>query len=87
MNREEKVRRLVKQKFNWVVGGLENSLADKHIDEMPCAESIKASIHYEVMNAKELEIGPYLMPIQKDIRFLGTEKIKQIIDEVYEKNI
>lgn len=79
--REQTVKKLIKQKINWVVGGYENAVSDKHIEEMPSREQIADEVYQEVIDSKYLEIGAGLMPIQKDIRFLGKQRIKQLIKE------
>lgn len=85
MKREEMVMRLIAQKYNWVVGGFENEILDGERDQMPTQQTIEEHIYDEVMDADGLEVGFNIFPIKKDIRFLGTEKIKKMINEFYNK--
>ncbi len=66
----EKLRQLAKQKFNYVIGGYANMFEDMDIDTMP--------ILFEVMFDEIVD------EVCKDIRFLGTDRIKEIIKEVGE---
>ena len=75
------VERVVDSSVNWVIGGYENSVADGHIDEMPSQEQMEAEIYDEVMATDYVEVAGGLKQIKKDIRFLGTETIKQMITD------
>lgn len=73
------VRKVIADAYNWVTGGHENALTD-YGTPMPTIEEMKDEVYCEVMHAKAVEMGSTLVAVQKDIRFLGTERIKQMID-------
>lgn len=79
--REKLVKKLVKEQTNWVIGGHENNILDGHTTKMPARELLESEIYQEVMNAKYVESGNYLVPIKKDIRFLGSAVIRGMITE------
>jgi hypothetical protein len=80
--REFKVKTLIREKANFVVGGWENSIADGHIETMPAVEDMEAEIYGEVMSARWVELKAGLALIKKDIRFLGTKRIKELISTI-----
>lgn len=85
--REQIVMLVIKKCFNNIVGGLENDLEDGFITELPNEATLKNMIYDDVMKTKELNSQNGHMKVEKDIRFLGTEKIKAMIDTHYRKGI
>jgi hypothetical protein len=84
--REKVVKRLIRSKANDILGGLENSILDKEIDEMPPREDIFADIYDDVINADYYETSRgALVPVHKDIRFLGKSRIESLINERLDK--
>lgn len=85
MLREQKVKHLVRVKTGWVLGGHENAVLDGHSKKLPSKEAIISEAYDEVMTAKFLELGGGLIPIEKDIRFMGKEAILELIKKEVEK--
>ena len=83
--REKQVRQLAKQKFNYVIGGYANMFEDMEIDTMPILDEIVDEVYEEIMSDPIIHLidGKTIL-LQKDIRFLGTDRIKEIIKEVGE---
>ena len=75
MKREKTVRRLIKKQADYTVGGYENAVDDGHLEKMPTKEIMAEEIYEEVINLRNFK------EFQTDIRFLGTEKIKDMINE------
>jgi len=85
MNREMLVARVIKEETNYVIGGYENSIQDGMMTEMPNKESLLAEIYAAVIASKGVQVGGGIMPVKKDIRFLGTARVKELIMERIEK--
>lgn len=79
MERQKLVERLIYQKYNYTVGGFENSFADGNLEEMPSREEMIKEVYNEVMCATYVEMKMGLYPITQDIRFLGKETIMDLI--------
>ncbi len=98
MNRNERdfrevlVSKFARDQYNNIIGGLENQFADEgKIDEQITVESLADSIIADLMTSKRnirLECGICLEP--KHIRFLGKEKVSQIVrdrvNKLYQKD-
>ena len=90
--REVLVGRYAKDQYNDIIGGLENQFADEgKIDEVVTVDSLAEGIIDELMRSKRhirLECGICLEP--KHIRFLGKEKVSQIVrdrvNKLYQKD-
>ena len=90
MKREDLAKVAIKQIYNEYVGGLINTTYDynQDTDEYKQAvaaikdvEGIKEYIYRELVNYRPLiEYKGMLVRIGTDIRFLGTEKINNMID-------
>jgi len=83
-NREDLVRRLIKQEYNWVVGGWMNDLADNG-NKLPSTKAIAEEIYYRVMKSQGVEVAGGIFPTKKDIRFLGSKRIKEMISTKIER--
>jgi VIT1/CCC1 family predicted Fe2+/Mn2+ transporter len=79
--REQLVKKVVKEQFNDIVGGYENSILDGLIEEMPSHEELANQIYQEVMSASMVVMGGQRMAVKKDIRFIGGEKIREYIEK------
>ena len=85
--REQIVMLVIKKSFNNIIGGLENDLEDGFIQELPNETTLKNMIYDDVMKTKELNGQNGHMKVEKDIRFLGTQTIKSMIDKYYQKGM
>ena len=85
MNKTEKrAWREVKNAFEWVVGGYENSVCDGHIEEMPTYEELVEEIYWTVMNCTT-EPGYQSCTPCEEVRFAGKEFIMECINHKMEK--
>ena len=84
--REEIVQLIIKKEWNSYVGGLENDLEDGFITEMPSRQSIIETVYKIVINTKDVKCQMGYMPVAKDIRFLGKEKIMNMVVEYNNKH-
>lgn len=75
---QQKVFDQVYHAANWVVGGYENRESDTG-EPMPSRENLFTEIYYQVLNCTSFEGGLSAHPI-KEIRFVGTEFIKERIE-------
>lgn len=80
---EKRAWREVKNAFNWVVGGYENSVCDGHIAEMPSYEELVDEIYWTVMNCTT-EQGYQSSKPCDEVRFAGTAFIMECIYHVME---
>lgn len=85
--REKLIKLLVSQKVGYVVAGHKNSILDGQATKLPSRDNLTNEIYNEVINEKMLEVGDYLIPIQKDIRFYGKKNIMNLINIKLVKNI
>ena len=83
--REKIVMLVVKQESNDVVGGYENSISDGHINVMPVREDLLEEIYNQVMMTTIVEGNNCRMSVEKDIRFIGSKKIKELIEARLDK--
>jgi hypothetical protein len=84
-SREQLIYMLIEDRYNWILGGYENSLSDGYIETLPSRELIEQEIYEEVIQSKQLSVSFGFISIEKDIRFLGKDKIKQLIHQFVEK--
>lgn len=79
MNKTEKrAWKEVKNAFNWVVGGYENSVCDGQMEEMPSYEDIVDEIYWTVMNCTTEQGYQSSRPCD-EVRFAGKEFIEECI--------
>lgn len=85
--REKLVRKLVKQEVSSVIYGYENEVMDGNITETDVPEigSLVEEIYLNVVREDSLDVGSGFRRVEKDIRFLGTERMKEIIREEIER--
>jgi hypothetical protein len=83
--RESLVKKVIRQEANWVIGGYENGIADGKLSEMPSKEALTKEVYTAVMNSDVVEVGGGLIPVRKDIRFLGKERLQFLVAEIIEK--
>ena len=76
--RERLVRKVVRECFNEVVGGYENSVLD-YGTPLPPTEQMFEEVYGEVMHCRMVGgfNGPQL--VEKDIRFLGSARIRPAV--------
>lgn len=79
--REIIIKLLVKDKFNSVVGGYENSVMDRIIDEIPPRKQLIEDIYDEVMTEDTIVTNMGVIYVKKDIRFMGRDKIIRCIED------
>ena len=79
--REMLVKQVIRQEMNDVLGGLENSLMDKLIEEMPPREEIAEMVYSQVMKQDVVEFPSGIISVKKDIRFIGSERIRAHIEK------
>lgn len=84
--REKIVKMVIKESFCEIVGGEENSLADGQIEKMPSIEDLKQWVYDSVMKADNVWTKMGKMSVKKDVRFLGTERIKELIQERFNRD-
>ena len=85
MNKTEKrAWKEVKNAFNWVVGGYENSVCDGQMEEMPTYEAIVEEIYWTVMNCTTTEGHQSGKPCD-EVRFAGKDFIMECIQHLMEK--
>lgn len=84
--REKIIKMVIKESFCEIVGGEENSLADGQITEMPAIEDLKQWVYDSVMDADRVWTKMGEISVKKDMRFLGTERIKELIEERFNKD-
>jgi hypothetical protein len=75
------VKKLVRDKAGWVMGGYENSRLDGNEDPLPPFDAIVEEIYDEVMQADWVETNMGLVLVQKDIRFVGKATIMHLIKQ------
>ena len=80
---EKRAWKEVKNAFNWVVGGFENSVCDGAMDEMPSYEDIVDEIYWTVTNCTTREGYQSMSPCD-EVRFAGKEFIMECIEHVME---
>lgn len=79
--REKLVAVAIREARNFVVGGYENAILDGYAEEMPNDETLVFEIYDEVLHNPVVELRGGLVPIKKDIRFLGKDRIHEMIRE------
>jgi len=81
--REKKVRRIITEEAGFIIGGWENSVLDGHIEdsEFPTRGELIEEIYGEVMSDRQklIEMNGMMMEVSRDIRFLGSERIRELI--------
>lgn len=80
--REAIVKIVVREKFNWVVGGYINNVMDRLIPCMPSREQLIIEIYNEVITADSVETPIGMIEVKKDIRFAGKELILKYIENI-----
>ena len=70
MKQEKRALLIIKKRINNVVGGWENAIEDGYEEVMPTKEQLAKEVYEEV-----------IMVAEKEVRFLGVEKIKQLIHQ------
>lgn len=85
MNREKLILLLVKQETNDIVGAYENSLMDGHIEKMPSREEMAEKIYQQIITSTVVETNGSRVSVEKDIRFAGKDKIKNLIEKKLSK--
>ena len=79
-------RRNIRPGYNWVIGGLENSVQDGHLDKMPPIESMFEEVYDEVMSCTfnegfcDSKAAPVCM------RFAGKAFVKKYIAYLFSKD-
>lgn len=81
MERELLVRVLATDVANWVLGEYENTIQDGQMakEDMPDDNELVEIIYEEVLASKYVTIKGKNILIEKDIRFLTTTRLKEII--------
>jgi len=79
--RNKKVQMVVNQSIDFVVGGYENAISDGDMEEMPAFSDLMVEVYEEVMATKNIEGSGFLIPVKKDIRFHGTKRIYEMIEQ------
>jgi len=74
---------LIKRQWHETIGGYENAIIDKHMDAMPSDEALIDEVYQEVIRTKALAVRGGYIPVDNDIRFLGTQKIIELITEFH----
>ena len=77
--REKAVSRLAKQKAMWVIGGHENAIEDGVQDSMPSDDVLVQEVYNEVIKYPRVQVGGGVIELKKDIRFLGKDKLMEIV--------
>ena len=78
--KEKMVYRLAMQTSNWIIGGYENAVADKEIDEMPELKEIIDTVYHDMIRNPILECNGGMIQLKKDIRFIGTARLTEIAE-------
>ena len=88
------VRMAIIEIRNDIIGGIDNSYADNTEEEFlelyngkPTKESIINTIYRQLITSKSVVLQNGLCVEAKHIKFLGKEKIIEIITELVEKDI
>lgn len=82
--RERLVKSAIKNEARWIIGGYENSISDGCMkkEDMPSIEHIQTEVYVNVIRGKLESGGSFLLQIKKDVRFLGKERIMQMVEEI-----
>ncbi len=86
MNRELLIKTLIKRTGNFVIGGYENAIEDGTLIEKPDKQGLLQEIYIGVIHENRLAVSGGFIPVKKDIRFVGKERIIELIDEWLDKN-
>lgn len=79
--REALVKKVVKKSWGFVLGGYKNAQADNGTP-IPSRTRLVLETYEEVMDTDKIASGFGYEPVAKDIRFLGKERILELIEEL-----
>jgi hypothetical protein len=85
--RERLVKKVIKEQTHYILGGYLNDIDDGHLKELPTVDDLTAEIYSLVINTVRLVIGNMMFNVEKDIRFLGTTHIREMIRENVQRYI
>jgi len=76
MKRQQRAEKIIENKVDYVIGGYENEISDGHREpgSMPGEQELIEEVYDELMQS-----GGWDELQRKDLRFLTTEGLKQII--------
>lgn len=78
MKRENELRKQVKEEISYCVGGYENNYLDDYGDDYHSVENLINEIYENVLREDNNDL---VITDNKNLKFLGTEKIKEVIKE------
>lgn len=77
--REELVKKVIIKSYNYIVGAWENAVLDGEMEVLPNTQEMVDNVYEEVIETEWVGKMGNQINVEKDIRFLGKEKIKQMI--------
>jgi len=81
MTAEQKAKRIIEDHGNFVIGGYENAIEDGVEGDLPPFDKLVEEIYYGVMNPDSSGyIDGCETRIKDEIRFLGKDKVRNIIE-------